>query len=94
MQPCVHDDKTRESLGHLCVLSEPSGAAPILHEQRDVLKIEMLHEASDVRRVSFDVVPLGVSHLVRLTKTDVVGRNTAVTSSMKRGDHVAIEVTP
>jgi hypothetical protein len=65
--------RTSESLWHCGVLSKPCWATPVLHKHGDVLKIEMLHEAGDIRRVSSNVVPLGVSHLVGLAEADVIG---------------------
>ena len=76
-----------------CV-AQSSRTAPVMADQRDVFQLQVLHQASQIRRVSIETVCVLVHRLFREPETDHVRNDHAIAGFQQRRDHVPVKETP
>src|SRR3954454_11238133 len=91
--PGVHDDEPRDPLRLLDREPEADRAAPVLHDERDALQVELAHETRHRLDVAVVGVPLRLRRLVGAPEPEVVRRD-APRDPLERRDHRPVEKRP
>ncbi len=89
----VEDDQPRHAVGLGDAQTETDRAAPVLHDDGQVLEIELTHEPLDRFVVPVVRVPVAVGRLVGASEAEVVRRD-ASRDTCERRDHLSIQERP
>ena len=89
----VQDHEPRDAIRPLDGEAEPDWATPVLDDDRRLVEVELVREASDRGEVEVVRVVLDPHRLVRAPEAEVVGREHARGAGERR-DHLPIEVRP
>src|SRR5262245_5108158 len=94
LSPAIVAFITNKPLRHFHRQGETQQSTPVLHDERDVSKIEPLDQPQQHAAVKTKRVDRVLDWLVGSPKPQNVWRHDAMASGQKHGDHLAIDVGP
>ena len=83
----IHRHQMRETFRHLAQHSQPEQPAPVLADQRDLLKVELLYEPpqpAHMRAITVGIVVTGLSERPKPIRSGTITRPVAASVGIMR----------